>query len=394
MTDNLTREKHSKNQKKDMNPVGDPIAFSFIFRDSQIVYSTDQNFLIGMDLKKNHHYFLTLDKCFASCLDFCESKGVLIAGLSNNFVALINPRNHKFSILKTFMELSSHPLLTIKFVDNMQKILLTNTANEIILAERKSKKRYTKYKSRLISRIRSDSTVIHKINIIELKHNKGSIIAFISVDKVRLVWLSHLKKFKIKFIQTFEYSQIQKNLNGEVPRETNLQTKESIIDDQYFRPEVMLNLGISKEKKSKKVKSMGMHELKLILKKKNRNLLSNAGVCILGNQYKFKNINFSLQNPTEKVDESYFILTFENKCEIKLYSLADKETILIKNNWKITLKSTPIWGCFMGKNSLFFMFDNFKVSMLLLTKLDETKMLYDYGELSKVGKTSLSLIHI
>jgi hypothetical protein len=391
MTNNLTRDTHPRNiNNKKLSLLGDPIAFSFIFKDTQIVYSTEQSFLIGVDLKTNKHYYKQFDKCFVTCLDFEENKGILIAGLSNNFVAMINPRKFKFDILRTFIEFSSHPILAIKFINEMQKIVLTNTANEIILAERASKKGYKKYKTRLITRMETDSTVIHDIKVISLPQSNSSVIAFISVDKMRLVWLRNDKKFKLRFITSKTYNDLTR-LSSYYNQDDKLnEMSESIIDDQYFRPQSILNFG-KKEKMvfdsiSRQGMSFGINELKLILKKKNQNLMTNSGVCILERKYGFENEIYLNGESNAKEDQFYLILTFESTCKIREYSVSSEGEVSPKNKWNITLTSPPIWGCMMGKNSLFFLFDNFNVSMLLLNQLDKDKNLFDYGELSKIGK--------
>jgi len=126
--------------------------------------------------------------------------------------------------------------------------------------------------------------------------------------------------------------------------------------------------------------------LKLILKKKNQNLMSNSGVCILERKYDFENEIYLNQESNVKEDQFYLILTFECTCKIRQYSVSFDGEISEKNKWNITLASAPIWGCLMGRNSLFFLFDNFNVSVLLLNQLNKDKNLFDYGELGQIGK--------
>jgi hypothetical protein len=336
---------------------------------------------------------MVFDKCFASCLDFTEKKGVLIAGLSNNSVVMINPRKDQFVILKSFVTLSSHPLLTIKFVEGMQRLILTNIANEIILVERKSKKGYTKYKSRLITRVESNATVIHDVKLISLFDNSSSLVALISIDKVRLVWVNNLKEFKIKFLKSFTFANLKNRESIEGSKKLGNEFSTLMIDEDFFRPDIFSKIKKSK-KANKKKKSkgkgvgIGINELKLILKKKNQNLMSNAGVCLLGKKYNFTGKRFSLQSQKEDLEWVYLVLTFEEHCLVQLFTLTHDGSFHKKNHWEITLKSSPIWGCFMGKNSLFFLFDNFHVSMLLLNQLDKHTKLFDYGELSGVGRVS------
>lgn len=387
MTDNLTREFYNRPSQKDKIPTGDPIAFSFMFRDSHIAFSTERNLLIGFNLKTKEHYFTSFDKCFVTCLDFTEQKGILVAGMSNNFVALINPRKNKFVVLRTFFEFSNHPILAIKFVDGLQKIMFTNSANEIVLVERISKKSYKRYKSRLVTRINTESAVIHDIKVVSLPKTRSSVIAFLSVDKVRLVWLNNLKKFKLKFISGINYAQINQDTNR-LNLSIRSKMSESIIDDQYFRPEILMQLSQTEQPRSKSGKrfSFGSQELKLILKKKNQNLMSDSGVCILERKYDFGQDLLFSKNSALGLDQFYLVLTFGCTCKIRLYSIGKNGEILERDQWSISLSSAPIWGCLMGKNSLFFLFDNFRVSMLLLNQLDQSKNLFDYGEFFQIGR--------
>lgn len=391
MTDNLKREFYDRPLKKKMVATGDPIAFTFMFQDSHIAFSTEHNFLIGFNLKSKEHYFITFDKCFVTCLDFTEKKGVLVAGMSNNFVALINPRKNKFTVLRTFFEFSNHPVLAIKFIDGLQKMMFTNSANEIILVERISKKSYKRYKSRLVTRINMDSAVIHDIKVVDLPKTQSSVVAFISVDKVRLVWLNNLKRFKLKFISGINYSQINEETSrlGTSMSMNMSMRSESIIDDQYFRPDVLMQLSQQELRPSKSGRrvSFGSRELKLILKKKNRNLMSDSGVCILERKYDFGENQIFSKKANLQFDQFYLVLTFGCACKIRLYTIGAKGEISEKNQWKLSLSSAPIWGCLMGKNSLFFLFDNFRVSMLLLNQLDQGNNLFDYGEFFEIGRS-------
>lgn len=362
--------------------IGEPIAFTFIFKDRQLVFSTDRYFLVGVNLETNRHYSMAFDKCFASCLDFTEDKGVLIAGLSNNVVAMINPRKERFKILRTFLTLTSYPPLAISFVDGMQKIVLSNIANEIILVERKSKKSFTKYESRMITRLHATHTVVHALKIIQVFEGKSSVLALISVDKVRLIWVDHRKKFQISFLQGFIFSELGL-------KEGDARGIEKASDDEkFFKPDILnkSRLSFLNPKKSQ-LANIGFNELKLILKKKNQNLMSRAGVCILGNKFNFKGHRYSRNSHLENLEWFYLILTFENRCSIYLYSLCVNGQITSQKVWNLELQATPIWGCFMGKNSLLFLFDNFDVSIILLNQLDNEKNMFHYGELPSVGVT-------
>ena len=299
LKDNLTSKLIQRYCQRDLLNMGDPIAFTFMFQDNFFVFSTEKNYLIGVEIESGHHFYMTFEDSFVTCLDFEESKGVLVAGMSNNLVAFIDPRNYCFSILRTFIDFSLYALITIKVIDKLNKIIMTNSANEIWLAERISKKSFKKYKARIVSRIGLEKTVIHEIKVEEFPSKEGSLIAFISVDRVRIVWATHKKKFKITLIDIFSFSDLtydkivnSKSLQSkQITPKMNSEIKSSIQDNEYFKITNLImnkneideinNKGKKKKSKKKIRVGLGLNELKLILKKKNRALLCCGGILLI-----------------------------------------------------------------------------------------------------------------
>lgn len=390
ITNNLKSQTLSRVSSEGMYGLGEPIASCFMFNDTFFVFSTDQNYIIGIETKTGSHFHTNFKNCFATCLDFESSRGILVAGLSNNIVTFINPRKFKFEILKSFVDFSLFPLVSLKIIDDLNKVIMSNTANEILIAERKSSKNFNKYKIRQLSKIDFEEPIVHDIKIENCPEKSGSIIALISVNKIRLVWILHGIKFKAKLIDLFSFdsfvdSRIRSdlsinhssfNFNSISLEESDLYRVSNIFGGKKNFDDDFVDTNKKNKKKKFQMKHIKLTELKLILKKKNRALLSEGGIFLI------KKI---LKEDDSSCSEIVICISFQSFIQIRKYCFNDQDEIIKAKRFNLQLENNPIWGCFMGNDSILIILDNFDVNMIFLEEKIDENCVHQYGSLSLLG---------
>ena len=176
----------------------------FILNDSQLVLSTACGKLVCMGLLSSRSIrSLQLQKCFASSLDFEPKRKILLAGLSNNCLALFLPNGKgSLKLLKVMNGLTAYPLITSRFAPDLEQFLFINSANQVVLARQKSGKKIGKYKARILAK-GSLGDLITDIKILRLE--KGIMAALISEAKVRLILIRKSKRFRVGIVDVFSF---------------------------------------------------------------------------------------------------------------------------------------------------------------------------------------------
>lgn len=175
---------------------GEVLDVTYIFNSAGIVYSTDRNFLICVDLfaKKQFHYLLS--KAPATCLGFLPSEGFVICGLLNCSFVIMDPRNYQFKQTKKLNNLTSAPPIDLKIIQGGFRFLVLNSNGEFILATRA---KLNSLKFNAVGIYKTDSKFPYlSVKALEFYDLQGAIAAIVSEECVKTFWIDFQETDRIR----------------------------------------------------------------------------------------------------------------------------------------------------------------------------------------------------
>lgn len=367
-----TRRKNSSSQEKVTGSDGDVICSTEMFKGTCMVYATDRNLLIGYDFLNEKQYSKEVKDSFVTCLEFYEHEGILLAGHSNNVINFIDPRNYKFKILKTFYDLTAFPPVQIKVLQKLSKLVMVNSANEVILCERTSSKT-VKFKSRGIIRAKPDDPMF-EVEVLEFPLSRGVIVALVSELKTRLIWVSMDEAFKVKFLEKFKrFDEDGGNPESEQPlseqqsftfEDFSINTRKSSFSFDFFGENKRANEMSRRQK-------LNIPNLIMLLKKKAKPSYGRSSIFLMSKKL------------WRSTGEKFFsVLIFGRQCEVS-YSIVAPDGMVMKIlSRRFELKDNVIYASVLGVEMVLILFETLEFCFL---HLDQFRKQEDQRNSSKVG---------
>lgn len=345
---------HFKSSKaKAIENEGDVLCATEMFDGNFLVFATDRNLLIGYDLQKEKQYSKQLKDAFVTCLEFYRKEGILISGHSNNIINFINPRNHKFKILKTFYDLTAFPPIQIKTLYGLNKLVIINSANEVILCE-KTDSKTVKYKSRGVIRANSQDMMFN-IEVLEFPISRGAVVALVSERKVRLVWVSLRQQFKVQFLESFRRLESE---NGNMMDKISNQNSFSL---ENFSITKKSNFSLDFFSESKRISeisnrlTMNMSDLIMLLKKRAKPSYGMSSIFLMSKKL--------WRSTGEKM---YSVSIFGKECEVSYSIIAGNGNVMKILSRRFSFQDNVIYADILGVEMVLILFENLEFCFLHL----------------------------
>lgn len=345
--------KSSKAKRDTIEKEGDVLCATEMFEGKFLVFATDRNLIIGYDLEKAKQYSKQMKDSFVTCLEFYSKEGILIAGHSNNIINFINPRNHKFKILKTFYDLTAFPPIQIKTLYGLNKLVIINSANEVILCE-KTQSKTVKYKSRGV--IRADTKdMMFSIEVLEFPISKGAVVALVSERKVRLVWVSLKQQFKVQFLESFRRLESE---NGSIIDKISNQNSFSL---ENFSITKKSNFSLDFFSENKRISEISKHltmnisDLIMLLKKRAKPSYGRSSIFLMSKKL--------WRSTGEKM---FSVSIFGKECEVSYSIIAGNGNVMKILSRRFSFQDNVIYADILGVEMVLILFENLEFCFLHL----------------------------
>jgi hypothetical protein len=339
------------NDKKEINiESGDVLCATEMFGGNSMVFATDRNMIIGYDFKIRRQYSKLLKDSFVTCMEFYDHEGILITGHSNNIVNFIDPRNHKFKILRSFYDLTAFPPIQIKTIYGLKKLIIVNSVNEVILCERGSSKT-VKFKSRGV--IKANPTDI-MTDVQVLEFSQGAIVALSGEKKVRLIWVSLNELFKVNILETI------RRVETEPESLDQLQEKSSFsLENFSINKKTNFSLDFFGDNKRESVLEkqirMQIPELIMLLKTKAKPAYGRSSIFLMS-----KNL---WRSTGEKM---FSVSIFGKDCEVSFSIIAGDGVVMKILTRKFSFDNNVIYAAILGIEMVLILFENLEFCFLHL----------------------------
>ena len=348
---------------------GDVLCATEMFGGSSMVFGTDRNLLVGYDFENNRQYSKQLKDSFVTCLEFYSQEGILIAGHSNNVVNFINPRDYKFKILKTYYDLTAFPPIDIKVIGKLEKIVMINSANEVIQCER-SMSKTVKFKSRGVIKANPED-MMFAVEVLEFPISRGAVVALISEKKVRLVWVSLDQLFKVQFLESFKRVSTE---NGESEK----LTEQKSFTFENFSINRKTNFGLDffgDNKRSSELSrhlSMNIPNLIMLLKKKAKPSYGRSSIFLMSKKL------------WRSTGEKFFSISiFGKDCEMSYSIIGGNGAVLKILSRKFSFEDNVIYAAILGIEMVLILFENLEFCFLHLDQFRKEDEKEQFGVLKK-----------
>lgn len=345
---------------------GDVLCATEMFGGKAMVFATDHNLLFGYDFENKRQYSKVLRESFVTCLEFCDEKGWLIAGHSDNIVNFIDPRQYKFKVMKTFYDLTAFPPIQIKLLRGVDRMILVNSVNEVSLCERAQSKTL-KYNSRGIIRAgRSDP--LFDVQVLEF--SQGAIAALTSESKVRLIWISFEASFDVRFLESIRRPEPE---GGEAP----LQEQMSFTLENFsITKKTGFSLDIFGEsKRESQLNShfgMSVPDLIMLLKKKAKPSYGRSSIFLMS-----KNL---WRSTGEKM---FSVSIFGKECEVSFSIIGGNGAVMKFCSRRFAFDRHVIYAAILGVEMILILFENLEFCFLHIDQFRQEKSTHEVGVIKK-----------